>query len=128
MLMVRELIEPTTDVMDTHVLREFLDMVGPDGPALLRSIVETYVIETPPLLAALGLALQRGDPRAVSRLAHRLQGSCLSIGASALAARFAELEEACMRGLPLSSDRYLALEEQFAVTTAALRAFVADLP
>jgi hypothetical protein len=33
-----------------------------------------------------------------------------------------------MRGLPLSSDLYLALEEQFAATTAALRAFVADLP
>lgn len=123
----RQLIEPPDVLMDTYVLREFLDMVGPDGPGLLRSIVETYAIETPPLLMALGMALQRGDSAAVSRLAHRLKGSCLSIGASGLAARCATLEQACNTSYPPPRDSYVALEADFAATTAALRAFVADL-
>lgn len=126
--MMRQLIEPTEEVMDVHVLREFLDMVGPEGPALLRSIVETYAVETPPLLLALGMALERGDCVAIARLAHRLKGSCLSIGASGLAARCAILEQACNTGFPPPRNSHLVLEEHFNATTAALRAFVADLP
>ncbi|NWF81444.1 MAG: Hpt domain-containing protein [Chloroflexi bacterium] len=125
--MMRQLIEPTEDLMDARVLREFLEMVGPEGPALLHSIVETYAVETPPLLLALGIALERGDCVAIARLAHRLKGSCLSIGASGLAARCAILEQACSTGYPPPRTSLLALEEHFSATTAALRAFVADL-
>jgi HPt (histidine-containing phosphotransfer) domain-containing protein len=113
--------------MDTSVLREFLHMVGPDGPALLRNIVATYAVETPPVLTALGLALKRGDHGAATRLAHRLRGSCLSIGASRLAANCAAVEEACSNGLPPSVETYATLRQSFEATTDALHGFLDEL-
>lgn len=122
-----ELTELPSDAMDIHALREFLEMVGPAGPSLLRSIVESYAVETPPLITALGLAIERGDLSAVARLARRLQGNCLSIGASGLAARCALIEQMCQRGIRPSRTTYTALEGHFAAATAALRAFTASL-
>jgi HPt (histidine-containing phosphotransfer) domain-containing protein len=124
----RQLYEPAEALMDTRVLREFLDMVGPAGPGLLRSIAETYAVETPPVLTALGMALQRGDRRAAVGLAHRLKGSCLSIGASRLAGSCAALEEACELGPPPGVETYYALRRQFVATTEALNAFLDGLP
>jgi HPt (histidine-containing phosphotransfer) domain-containing protein len=121
------LMVPTEAVMDTTVLTEFLEMVGPEGPQLLRSIAETYTIETPPLLTALGLALKRGDTIAATRLAHRLKGSCLSIGASRLAASCASVEDLCLSGSPPGQDVYYTLREQFAATSDALHSFVDKL-
>lgn len=121
------LVASTEAVMDTAVLTEFLEMVGPEGPQLLRSIAETYMIETPPLLTALGLALKRGDMIAATRLAHRLKGSCLSIGASRLAASCGAIEDLCLSGNPPDQDIYLTLREQFAATSEALLVFVEGL-
>jgi HPt (histidine-containing phosphotransfer) domain-containing protein len=114
-------------VMDTRVLREFLEMLGPDGPDLLRSIADTYAIETPPVLTALGLALKRGDHQAASRLAHRLKGSCLTIGASRLAANCAAVEATCSIGTLPCAETYATLRTNFADTTRALRLFLSDL-
>lgn len=124
----RELLKPSEVVMDTRVLHEFLDMVGPAGPGLLRSIAELYAVETPPVLNALGLALERGDAEAATRLAHRLKGSCLSIGASRLAASCAAVEEACGLGLTPSPDAYQILRRHFDATTEALQEFLEGLP
>jgi HPt (histidine-containing phosphotransfer) domain-containing protein len=123
----RQLIQSTEVVMDTNVLKEFLEMVGPEGPQLLRSIAETYSVETPPLLTALGLALKRGDAIAATRLAHRLKGSCLSIGASRLAASCAVIEDLCLSGRTPSPDDYSILREHFVATNDALHSFVARL-
>lgn len=124
----RELFEPAEAVMDTRILREFLDMIGPEGPGLLRSIADLYAVETPPVLSALGLALDRGDHEAATRLAHRLKGSCLSIGASRLAASCAAVEDACSVGLLPSADAYHALRGHFHATTEALNEFLEGLP
>lgn len=115
-------------VMDTRVLQEFLAMVGPAGPGLLRSIAETYIIETPPVLTALGMALQRGDRRAAMKLAHRLKGSCLSIGASRLAGSCAAVEDACDMGALPSVEVYSTLRRDFTATTEALNEFLEGLP
>jgi len=123
----RQLLDPTEAVMDTSVLLEFLDMVGPEGPELLRSIADTYAVETPPLLIALGMALERGDVVAATRFAHRLKGSCLSIGASRLAASCAAVEDACIRGTPPPADVYYSLRQHFAATNDALRSFIRGL-
>lgn len=124
----RELFVPAEAIMDTSVLREFLDMVGPEGPGLLRNIAETYAIETPPVLSALGMALAHGDSSAAIRLAHRLKGSCLSIGASGLAATCAAVEEACSSGYVPAADAYHTLRLHFDATTIALREFLDALP
>lgn len=124
----RELCETGEAIMDTRVLIEFLDMVGPSGPGLLRNIAETYAVETPPVLTALGMALERGDSRAATRLAHRLKGSCLSIGASRLAASCAAVEQACSLGEPPSGETYCVLRRQFDATSIALREFLEELP
>ena len=122
-----QLFAPTETLMDTRVLREFLDMVGPDGPELLRSIAATYVVETPPVLTALGMALKRGDHSAATRLAHRLRGSCLSIGASRLAANCAAVEQTCSIGLAPDIDTYATLRQNFQATANALHKFLDEL-
>jgi HPt (histidine-containing phosphotransfer) domain-containing protein len=124
----RELCDPAEAVMDTTVLCEFLEMVGPSGPELLRNIATTYTVETPPVLMALGMALERNDHKAAMRLAHRLKGSCLSIGASRLAASCAAVERACSVGEPPSGEAYFTLRRQFDATSIALREFLEELP
>lgn len=123
----RELFASPEAIMDTRVLHEFLDMVGPDGPELLRSIADTYAVETPPVLTALGLALQRGDHRSAARLAHRLKGSCLTIGATRLAATCAAVEATCITGTIPGDDTYITLRHNFAATTDALQLFLSEL-
>lgn len=115
------------DVMDTRVLLELLQLLGPSGPELLRSIIELYEAETPPALASLGLALERGDCNTAMRLAHRLKGSCLSIGASRLATSCGAVEEACRYGVVPSDTAFKTLCTYFEATRSALHRFLAEL-
>ncbi len=123
----RELIGQTEALMDTGVLREFLDLLGPEGPQLLRGVVETYLRETPPVVEDLGEALSRGDHSGAAWLAHRLRGSCLSIGASRLASRCADLEELCRAEVTPAAAAYAAVLSDFTATRRALKAFVKEL-
>lgn len=124
----RDVVATADAVMDVSVLQEFLAMVGPAGPELLRGIVEIYAVETPPVLSALGVALDADDHEAAMRLAHRLKGSCLSIGASRLAATCVAIEQLCSMGEAPSSEAYASLRHTFDATTVALRQFVGALP
>ncbi|MEI8167099.1 MAG: Hpt domain-containing protein [Chloroflexales bacterium] len=113
--------------MDTSVLRKLLTLLGPDGPALLRGIVETYLIENPPVVEGLGEALARSDYVRATALAHRLMGSSLSIGASSLAARCNALEATCNAELTPPAAAYAAIVADFTATRQVLRALLKDL-
>ena len=99
--------------MNTSVLREFAELLGPEGPQLLRGVVDTYLRETPPVVEDLGEALSRGDHSRAAWLAHRLRGSCLSIGASRLAARCGDLEELCQAEMAPAGALYAAILSDF---------------
>lgn len=123
----RQLIGQAEPLMDTRVLREFLELLGPDGPHLLRGVVETYLREAPPVVEDLGEALSRGDHSRAAWLAHRLKGSCLSIGASRLAARCSDLEELCRAEVTPAAAAYAAVLSDFTATRRTLKAFVKEL-
>lgn len=124
----RHLIAPVTAPSDSHVLDDFLALVGPEGPELLRAIVETYVNETPRVVDGLGEALARADHGEAAWMAHRLKSRCVSIGARGLAARCAVFEAACRaRALPPLAA-YADLVDDVGATTRTLRAFLARLP
>jgi HPt (histidine-containing phosphotransfer) domain-containing protein len=74
------------------------------------------------------MALRRGDSRSAARLAHRLKGSCLSIGASGLAASCEAVEAACEAGVPPGVETYHELRLCFDATTNALHEFLGGLP
>jgi two-component system sensor histidine kinase/response regulator len=114
-------------VMDTRILREFLELLGPEGPSLLRSVVDAYLKETPPVVEDLGEALGRSDYSHAAWLAHKLKGSCLSIGASRLAAHCSELEELCRAQLMPPAAAYAAILSDFTATRRTLKAFIKDM-
>ena len=76
-------------------------------------------------LAALRSAFERGDPARLSALAHRVKGSCETIGARRMGALSLALEWHSARGTGAAIGEVLAqLEQEFDVVRAALRAFV----
>ncbi len=123
----RQLAEPTEALLDPGVLRNFLTMLGPEGPEVVRDILEDYLQETPLVVEDLGDALSHGDCDRAAELAHRLRGSCLSLGANRLGARCAALEEHCRASLIPSPIVYAAVVADFAETRRALNLMLKDL-
>jgi CheY-like chemotaxis protein len=61
-------------------------------PALILRLLETFARTTPPLLEDLRAAAERGEEKEVRRLAHKLRGSCETLGALRLSQLARELE------------------------------------
>lgn len=123
----RQLISPAEAMMDRRVLREFLELLGPEGPAVLRGIVELYLKETPLVVEDLGEALSGGAYTTAAGLAHRLKSSALSIGANTLATHCAELEEACRAEHAPTAAAYAAILAEFTSTRRALKGLLKEL-
>jgi PAS domain S-box-containing protein len=87
---------------------EILDRVQGDA-ALLAELVALLQAEAPRLLEDIGLAIGRGDARAVERAAHRLRGSVSSFGAPEATEAAMTLETMARSGdletAPASRDR-----------------------
>lgn len=113
--------------IDPRVLREFLSLLGPEGPGVLRGIVESYLKETPPVVEDLGEALSRSDHCGAAFLAHRLKGSSISIGARRLANRCDELEELCLARLHPPASTYAAVVADFTAARRTLKTFLREL-
>lgn len=114
-------------LMDPHVLGDCLTRLGPEGPRLLRGIVEAFLHETPPMVEDMGEALGRGDRAGVAWLARKLRGSCMSIGASQLAARCVTLEETCHEGQLPPPAAYAGILADFIATRGSLKSFVKEI-
>jgi CheY-like chemotaxis protein len=71
-----------------------LRSLGPaDGWGLFPGLVESFLAATPRLLETLAEAVAAADPEAVRYQAHRLRGSALTVGATALADACLVVEE-----------------------------------
>lgn len=77
--------------VDHHRL-EVLHRIGPPGASVLVRTAKVFLSTTPPELAALTQAVDRGDGAAVHQIAHRLRGAAANLGATSLSARCADLE------------------------------------
>ncbi len=67
---------------------------GALDPTVSRSqgVVRVFLKHVPDQLTAIGAALESGDPEALRAAAHKLKGSCLSVGVPRMAALCANLE------------------------------------
>lgn len=117
----------TEPLLDTRVLGDFRELLGAEGPAVLRSIIDTYLRDTPPMVEGLGEALSRGAHHEAALLAHRLKSSSLSIGASRLAEHLDELEERCLARLYPPPARYAAVVTDFIALRRTLKTMLTEL-
>ena len=78
--------------LDRAALDKLLALVGGE-PALLGELIDSYLQETPALLAALRRCLEQGDAAGLRQAAHPLKSSSRDFGASQLAEWARQLEE-----------------------------------
>jgi HPt (histidine-containing phosphotransfer) domain-containing protein len=104
--------EPTYDAL--------LKMTG-DDQAFVDDLVDTYLEDAVEQLAALGAAIDGGDPAALTRPAHSLKSSSLNVGALDLGKISLELEERGRAGqLDGAAERVADAHRQFAAVREAL--------
>ena len=84
---------PSETLLDPQSLDELASLEGA-SPGLARELLASFRRDVEAGLASLPDLLAAGDVAGVTQLAHRLKGASASIGASALQAAFARLEDA----------------------------------
>jgi two-component system, sensor histidine kinase and response regulator len=112
----------TESILDHNALDE-LRACDPDGTGLLAELIDIWVSDTPPRLAALRLAFEAGQPAALSREAHALKSGSAQLGACAVAATCRELEYLGRDGTLAGVEERLArLQQEFENARDALLA------
>jgi two-component system, sensor histidine kinase and response regulator len=81
------------DPLDPDVLAGLRELQQDGEPDLLAELVEMFVSDTGPRLAALRDAVESGDPSGVERTAHAMKGSAGNMGARNMSNLAADLEE-----------------------------------
>ncbi len=94
--------------LDSRVLDQINSLQSPAAPDILGRVIQAYLEETPPLLAKLQEAVQKGDPEEAQTMAHCLKSSSANIGALNLSALCKELE---ILGLSHSLERAAGLAD-----------------
>ncbi|GLS46887.1 Hpt domain-containing protein [Methylobacterium brachythecii] len=105
---------------ETLLDRDHLDAQTFGDEALARELLGLFADQCRSLLP--GVADPGRSEADRADLAHTLKGSALGVGASRVAARAAETEDALRVGSDVSPGRALALAEAVAATLAALDA------
>ncbi|MCX7801038.1 MAG: PAS domain S-box protein [Fimbriimonadales bacterium] len=91
-----------------------------DDPEFQREVLETFLQNLVPSLAALRQAVAAGDHEAVQKLAHSLKGGCATVGAAASATLLKRLELAARAGQP-TEDLLRVCEEALERAEGAMR-------
>jgi CheY-like chemotaxis protein len=102
------------DPLDQSVLAGLRELQEEGEPDILKEVVELFLTDVPPQLAALRGAVEAGDAHSVEQIAHTLKGSCGNMGAKRIEALCTELEEIGRSGdLRAAPARISRLEEEF---------------
>ena len=100
--------------VDQAVLARLRELNEDDEPDILTELIDLFLRDTPPRLAALKDAIKEGDAQALSQTAHTLKGSSANLGATRLAALNAELQSKASDGSLEDASRLLAqLDNEF---------------
>jgi HPt (histidine-containing phosphotransfer) domain-containing protein len=108
------------------------DLTDPDPSpaerALVARVLTSFTGTTAPAVDRLAEALSRHDLPAVRERAHGLKGSAANIGATALAAHFAELEDGAHAGqLPDPAGTLAAIRAELDIVTPIVSALADEL-
>jgi len=109
--------------VDERVLQELQAMLGDNGAALVRELIDCYLEESPKLLQAMSAALSQVNSAALRQAAHTLKSSSADQGAKILAALCQELEDLGRVGiLTEAAAKVVQVETEYERVKAALRA------
>jgi len=113
------------DPVDRAVLDGLLDSLGGDREFLVE-LLQTYLEDSPRLLAAMRTALLAGNAEELRRAAHTLKSNSATFGATTLSRLARSLEEMGKAGALDSAAAGLAqAEAEYARVRAALEAAAA---
>ena len=111
----------TGGIVDAQILAGFREMGADRGGSLLGSLIETFLENTPQVIAAAREALAGRVSAELERAAHTLKGSSSNFGAERMGAACAELERAAHDGVPDGAAAMIAaIESEFASVRIAL--------
>ena len=111
----------TGRIFDPHIVAGFREMGADEGGQLLDSLIETFLENTPQVIAAAREALARRAVAELERAAHTLKGSSSNFGAERMGAACAELERAAHDGALGGAVAMIdAIETEFASVRIAL--------
>lgn len=115
-------------LIDPERVLEVIDLICEDEPAAFGrwiGYLEADLAKFPTLLPATGTTESN---RQIQGLAHSLKGTCMNLGAAALATLFAELERHAKAGESEAINQRYAQDQHFEIgSTQALRKFAAEL-
>jgi CheY-like chemotaxis protein/HPt (histidine-containing phosphotransfer) domain-containing protein len=107
--------------VDAKVLTEFQEMMGEDGPELLKTLVNLYLVDSPNLIEEMRKSIAVGDAHALDRSAHTLKGNSNQMGALTLASLCLQLEKVGKAGSVEGGGALLSqIECEFARVYSAL--------
>ncbi len=109
-----------SESVDPAALGTLLETTGGD-PAFLAELIDSYVEDTPRLLAAIRRAVDAGDGESLHRAAHTLKSNSATFGALTLAALCRDLEGQGKTGmLDGAAERVAQVEAEYAKVRQAL--------
>ena len=107
--------------IDPAALETLLETTGGD-PAFLAELIDSYVDDTPQLLAVIRRAVDAGDGEELRRAAHTLKSNSATFGALTLAALCRDLEGQGKTGmLDGAAERVGQVEAEYAKVRQALQ-------
>jgi signal transduction histidine kinase/DNA-binding response OmpR family regulator/HPt (histidine-containing phosphotransfer) domain-containing protein len=113
---------PADAVLDPRALDRLQGMVSGD-PQFLAELIDTFLEDTPQLLADMGRAVDTGDAAGLALAAHSLKSNSANFGATALADLCRELEGMAKAGaLVGAGERVAQAEAEFERVQGALEA------
>jgi HPt (histidine-containing phosphotransfer) domain-containing protein len=108
-------------IIDQNVLNELVTSTGGDKE-FLKELVDTYLTDSPKLLAQMRDALSANDVDAFRRAAHSLKSTSANFGALTLSARAKELEMMAKAGtLEGAREKMPQVETDYAKVKEELR-------
>ncbi|MBK8050127.1 MAG: Hpt domain-containing protein [Anaerolineales bacterium] len=79
-------------VLDPAMLEAVVEMIGPDEPAAIVDLIDTFVDDSSQQITVMGVSFRAGDWKTLHRIAHSMKSSSATFGAMRMSALCAQLE------------------------------------
>lgn len=107
-------VAPQLAALDKEIMSAFRAVIEDGAGDFLKELIEVFLDQVPPLMKQMREALEKNDATSVRRAAHRMRGSCITIGAVTLVDPCKRLEELGAKGdLGAAGTVLSQLEKEF---------------